>query len=69
VGSNDGVNWDTLDVRTGENFASRILTVHYTLNNNSNKAYSYIRVNVTQRNGGSGDGLFQMTEWRLLQYY
>ncbi|MBN8854278.1 MAG: hypothetical protein BGO55_07775 [Sphingobacteriales bacterium 50-39] len=69
VGSNDGTNWDTLDVRTGENFASRIETVHYTLNNNSNKAYTYIRVNVTQRNGGAGDGLFQMSEWRLLQYY
>ncbi|HEY4207831.1 MAG TPA: DUF1735 domain-containing protein [Puia sp.] len=68
VGSNDGVSWDTLDVRTGFSFASRVQTVHFTLNNNSNKSYSYIRVNVTQRNGG-GDGLFQMTEWRLLQYY
>jgi len=69
VGSNDGTNWDTLDVRTGEMFPSRIQTRHFTLNNNSNKPYTYIRVNVNARNGGSGDGLFQMTEWRLLQYY
>jgi hypothetical protein len=69
VGSNDGTNWDTLDVRTGETFPSRILTRHFTLNNNSNKTYTSIRVNVTSRNGGSGDGLFQMAEWRLLQYY
>jgi hypothetical protein len=69
VGSNDGTNWDTLDVRTGETFPSRFQTRHFILNNNSNKTYTYIRVNVTARNGGSGDGLFQMAEWRLLQYY
>ncbi|HVU56676.1 MAG TPA: DUF1735 domain-containing protein [Puia sp.] len=68
-GSNDGANWDVLDTRTGETFPSRVQTRHFTLDNNSNKTYTYIRVNVTQRNGGSGDGLFQMAEWRLLQYY
>jgi len=68
VASNDGSTWDTLDVRTGETFASRVMTKHYTLNNNSNKAYTYWRVNVTKKEDG-GNGLFQMTEWRLLQYY
>lgn len=68
VASNDGVTWDTLDVRTGETFASRVMTKHYTLNNNSNKTYTYYRVNVTKKEDG-GNGLFQMTEWRLLQYY
>jgi len=68
VGSNDGVTWDTLDVRVGEVFPGRNLTQHYTANNNSNKAYTYYRVNVTKKQDG-GNGLFQMSEWRLLQYY
>jgi len=66
LGSNDGVTWDTLDVRTGETFPSRNQTVHFITNNNANKAYIYYRVNITANNG---DGLFQQSEFRLLQYY
>jgi hypothetical protein len=68
VASNDGITWDTVDVRIGETFPSRTQTRHFTLNNNSNTAYKYYRVNVTKKEDG-GNGLFQMTEWRLLQYY
>jgi hypothetical protein len=64
--SNDGTNWDTLDVRTGETFGSRFQTIHYITNNNNNKAYTIYRVNVTSNNGAD---LFQMAEFRLLQYY
>jgi len=66
MASNDGVNWETLDVRTDESFPSRFLTKHYITNNNINKAYTYYKVNITANNG---DGLFQMAEFRLLQYY
>jgi len=63
-GSNDGTTWTTLDTRTGETFATRELTVTYTFNNNT--PYTYYRVNVTANNG---DALFQMSEWRVIQYY
>ena len=66
LASDDGNTWDTLDVRTGETFSGRNQTRHFTTNNTSNKAYLYYRVNVTANNG---DGLFQMSEFRLLQYY
>lgn len=63
-GSNDGTNWTVLDSRTGQTFAGRQQTVSYTFSNNT--PYIYYRVNVTANNG---DGLFQMTEWRVIQYY
>ncbi len=63
-GSNDGVNWDILDTRMGETFASRNQTVRYEFNNST--AYAYYRTMVTQ-NGGSW--IFQMSEWRMIQYY
>jgi hypothetical protein len=63
-GSNDGTNWTRLDNRSGEMFDSRQQTKSYTFINNT--AYTYYRVNVTANNG---DGLFQMSEWRVIQYY
>ncbi len=63
-GSNDGTTWTTLDTRTGESFSDREVTVTYMFNNNT--PYTYYRVNVTANNG---DGLFQMSEWRVIQYY
>jgi len=63
-GSNDGTTWTTLDTRTGETFANREQTVTFTFSNNT--PYTYYRVNVTANNG---DGLFQMSEWRVIQYY
>jgi hypothetical protein len=63
-GSNDGTNWTQLDNRSSEAFDSRQETKSYTFSNNT--AYTYYRVNVTANNG---DGLFQMSEWRVIQYY
>ena len=64
VGSNDGTNWTLLDNRSSETFDSRQQTKSYTFSNNT--AFTYYRVNVTANNG---DGLFQMSEWRVIQYY
>jgi len=63
-GSNDGTSWIQLDNRSSETFDSRQQTKSYTFSNNT--AYTYYRVNVTANNG---DGLFQMSEWRVIQYY
>ena len=63
-GSNDGVNWTTLDTRTNESFFDRLLTRRFDFS--TTEAYSYYRLYITE-NGGSG--LIQITEWRLLQYY
>lgn len=62
VGSNDEVNWVTLDTRTGESFANRNETVEYTFDNST--AYKHYRINITANNG---DGLFQLSEWRLFE--
>ena len=47
VGSNDGgVTWVTLDTRTGETFASRLLKKTYTISNTT--AYTTYRLNITR---------------------
>lgn len=51
-GSNDGVTWTTLDTRTNEVFASRLLTKTYDFANNT--PYRWYRLNITANNGGSG---------------
>lgn len=63
-GSNDGVNWTTLDTRTNESFSDRLLTRRFDFS--TSEAYAYYRLYITE-NGGSD--LIQITEWRLLQYY
>lgn len=63
-GSNDGTTWTILDTRTDAAFSDRELTVTYTFDNNT--PYTMYRVNVTANNG---DDLFQMSEWRMIQYY
>jgi hypothetical protein len=50
-GSNDGVNWTTLDTRSGEVFALRLQQNSYTVA--SPGAYRYYRLNVTSNNGDS----------------
>jgi alpha-L-fucosidase 2 len=50
-GSQDGINWTTLDTRTGETFPSRFLTRPYTITNST--AYSRYRLNITANNGDS----------------
>lgn len=63
-GSNDGTAWDVLDTHTDETFQDRTFTRRFEIPNTT--AYTYYRVNVTE-NGGSS--LFQMAEWRMIQYY
>ena len=64
--SNDGTNWTVIDSRTDQVFSGRKQTIQFNTNNNS--AYSYYRLNITANNNGN-TGLFQCTEWRLLQFY
>jgi len=65
-GSNDGNNWTTLDERTDYAFTSRRQTSTFEFNEPDGKSYLYYRFLVHQTNGSH---LFQLTEWRLLQYY
>ncbi|MDN3492738.1 DUF4998 domain-containing protein [Winogradskyella bathintestinalis] len=60
-GSNDGTTWTDLDTRTDETFAERNETKEYTFN--STTPYKYYRISITANNG---DGLFQLSEWRML---
>jgi len=48
-GSNDGVNWTTLDTQFGQVFANRLQQNSYTVA--SPGAYRYYRLNVTSNNG------------------
>jgi hypothetical protein len=63
AGSNDGVNWTTIDTRAGETFASRFLKKTYLINNNTT-AYSYYRLTITANNGQTGT---QFAEWELFE--
>jgi len=61
AGSDDGVNWTTLDERNDESFPSRFLTRTFIFNNQT--PYKYYRVFVTATVNSS---LFQLAEWRVL---
>jgi hypothetical protein len=50
-GSNDGSAWTTLDTQTGQAFASRLLTKHYSFANTN--AYAFFRLTITANNGAS----------------
>jgi len=63
AGSNDGVNWTTIDTRTGETFAARLQKKTYLINNNTT-AYSYYRLAITATNGQTGT---QFAEWELFE--
>lgn len=52
--SHDGVNWVTLDTRTGETFATRLLRKQYPITNDT--AYQYYRLNILSNNGAT-DGI------------
>lgn len=56
-GSADGVNWTTLDTRTGQTFAGRRVMNTYSFENAD--VYPYYRLNVTLNNG---DGIIQLSE-------
>ncbi|HMR91950.1 MAG TPA: DUF1735 domain-containing protein [Chitinophagaceae bacterium] len=64
-GSNDGSNWEVLDTRTGESFSGRKQTRFFEFENET--PYQYYRVNITER-GDAGNGLFQMSEWRVITF-
>ena len=61
LGSNDGVNWTTLDTRTGQTFAARFQTNTYTVSLTA--AYEYYRLNITANGGDAG---IQLSEWQIL---
>jgi hypothetical protein len=61
AGSNDEATWVSLDTRNNESFAGRNETKEF--NFSSTTPYKYYRLYITANNG---DGLFQLSEWRLL---
>ena len=63
-GSNDGISWDVLDSRKDHIFTDFNQTVTFEFNNNT--AYTFYRVVIESNNGES---LFQMSEWRLTEFY
>ena len=64
LGSNDAVNWTTLDTSTGETFASRFLTKQYTFTNST--AYRYYKLNILSNFSGSAVDGIQLAEWALI---
>ncbi len=64
-GSNDGNTWTVLDTRTNESFGARFQTKRYEVPVATTGTYTYYRIFLTANNG---DGLFQMSEWRLIRY-
>ncbi len=63
LGSNDGVNWTTVDRRQSEIFANRLMTRRF--NVAYPVAYTHYRLKITSIVGGTN--LFQMTEWRMIK--
>ena len=61
AGSNDQATWASLDTRNNESFTGRNETKEF--NFSSTTSYKYYRLYITANNG---DGLFQLSEWRLL---
>lgn len=59
-GSNNAVDWTTVDTRTGEMFSQRSTYRIFDFTNTT--PYKYYRLAVTQNNGA---GSFQLGEWRL----
>ncbi len=53
--SNDGTSWTTLDSRTGETWTNGVWK-EFTLSNITH--YRYYRVNITQNNGASNNGVY-----------
>jgi len=53
--SNDGSTWTTLDTKSGQTFASRNLTVKYSISNTT--PYEFYRLNVTATAGGGSNNI------------
>ena len=68
LGSNDHTNWTLLDKRNGYGFLDRGQTATFELNHPDGQPYLFYRLAITATGEGE-EGLFQMSEWRLIQYY
>ncbi len=64
LGSNDGINWDTLDSRTGVTFASRFETQDFSVT--SPGAYNIYRLEITAVNDVATANSVQLAEIELL---
>lgn len=62
-GSNDGINWTTIDSRSDEMFTGRKITRRF--NVAYPEAYTHYRLNITAIKGGTN--LFQLAEWRIIK--
>ncbi|TJZ61837.1 discoidin domain-containing protein [Sphingobacterium olei] len=62
-GSNDGINWTTIDSRSNQVFATRLLTRRF--NVAYPVSYTHYRLNITAIVGGTN--LFQICEWRMIK--
>jgi hypothetical protein len=62
-GSHDGTNWNIIDTRVGESWATRLTRREFLFNNAV--AYSYYKLNVTANNGDTG--LMGFSEFELLE--
>jgi len=60
-GSNDGIQWQGLDIQTEQNFTDRYNTLRYQINNK--QAFEYYRLNITNNNGAN---YTQLAELELL---
>ena len=61
LGSNDGINWTTLDTRAAQSFPARLQTYAYDVPLAA--AYEYYRLDITANGGAAG---IQLTELQLL---
>ena len=64
-GSDNGIDWITLDTRTAESFAARLLTKTYTFSNTT--PYLYYRLNITNNSAGLATTGTQFAEWELFE--
>lgn len=52
--SNDGVTWDVLGTEVDQLIASDATALQYSLNNPTDTAYRYLKINTTDNNGNTG---------------
>ncbi len=62
--SNDGTSWAILDRRVDQVFNNFTETHRFEIDNE--ESYTYYRIVLEANNGAS---IFQMSEWRLIEYY
>jgi hypothetical protein len=62
LGSNDGINWTVLDVRTNQTFDARMESKRYVFSNQT--PYQFYRLHITATAGGSSRGV-RLAEFQL----